>query len=1038
MNLTQDNIKKGVINGTNQKDVIAIDGNNVSSKKLTIKAGNGDDEINAKNFDGTLYVYAGLGNDKIKAGKGTNYLYGESGYNVFTLAGGPQNTIISAGKGIVHIDFTEIQQKFNIPLSIICYFKYVNDYFKRVNNDLKIIIREDTTVTLKDFYKQRGQFFIGYSDSIAYDLRKLSFITDLQGAKSPNSSGSTLDDYIKGDKRNNIIKGGDGNDIIIGGVGNDKLYGEAGNDYIEGGEGNDTLYAGEGAEKTLWAGDGNDVVYGSNTGIDEIDGGAGNNKLYGKKGENTYYYWAGGNDTIYLEDGSSTNLILEDFTISGKEKIGNDLKIYLDDGYGTNSHIVLKNFFNIKGIGETISVYTGNSDESIPYVFDEYFNPDLNLFDYRISGKGTIKGTQYNDDIEGSQKADKIYAINGYDSIAGLFGNDTIYAGESSSTVFFSNNHGKDKLYGDFAKLHFDSLNSFDQLTFKKVGDDLVINHTANDSATLVGYFANKSFAEYIGVGKKITQEKELSVLLEDYENHFTYNKGDGSVKFYSLPNSKNNVNLQGFTIDDLKNMKITKSGNNLVFSGLGGKNGKITVVDYFKDGINVNLQLNGEAIESLNEIMRDNIGGMSSTKFTGTIFNEVVTGTSGNDVIKTKDGHDTINASNGNDIVYAGTGNDVINYEGSIGNTKLYGESGNDTIIGGDKNDYINGGAGNDSINGYSGDDKLYGDKGNDYIYGEAGKDTIDGGDGNDYIYGGNDDDSIKGGAGNDTIYGEAGQNTIYGGKGDDCIYIRTESSETSKNLIHGDTGNDTINAEKGSYNKLYGDTGNDCISVLSASTNNYINAGDGHDWIDIYSVNNEIYAGKGNDTISLYSNAKNSKVNAGAGNDIINMNAIDIEVEGGAGNDTYNINAGNGEIEDSAGNDTYYLNELDSVFVIDDSKGKDTLILSRDREHSYLLFDVSVNNKGKINNIKDIDLYILLDGGEDKGVIIEDYFGSGCIERIETSDGYYVTKDQMNSVAQEVAAWLVENGISSFGECPSDQKEDLLQIYQVINWQK
>ena len=80
-----------------------------------------------------------MGNDRIKAGKGTNYLYGESGYNVFTLAGGPQNTIISAGKGIVHIDFTEIQQKFNIPLSIICYFKYVNDYFKRVNNDLKII-----------------------------------------------------------------------------------------------------------------------------------------------------------------------------------------------------------------------------------------------------------------------------------------------------------------------------------------------------------------------------------------------------------------------------------------------------------------------------------------------------------------------------------------------------------------------------------------------------------------------------------------------------------------------------------------------------------------------------------------------------------------------------------------------------------------------------------------------------------------------------------------------------------------------------------
>ena len=126
--LTQDNIKKGVINGTNQKDVIVIDGNNVSSKKLTIKAGNGDDEINAKNFDGTLYVYAGMGRDIIYASQGNNYLYGESGVNTFVVNPSRNNTVISVGKGAAIIDFTNVEfvdDKFFSG-------KFVDDNFVRV------------------------------------------------------------------------------------------------------------------------------------------------------------------------------------------------------------------------------------------------------------------------------------------------------------------------------------------------------------------------------------------------------------------------------------------------------------------------------------------------------------------------------------------------------------------------------------------------------------------------------------------------------------------------------------------------------------------------------------------------------------------------------------------------------------------------------------------------------------------------------------------------------------------------------------------
>ncbi|MEP3890983.1 MAG: M10 family metallopeptidase C-terminal domain-containing protein [Hellea sp.] len=83
--------------------------------------------------------------------------------------------------------------------------------------------------------------------------------------------GSSFDDIITGDAKNNRLEGRSGNDTLIGGDGNDRLMGGDGNDTINGGNGVDTIYGQSGNDTLIGAG-GNDFFFGSDGG-DVIHGG---------------------------------------------------------------------------------------------------------------------------------------------------------------------------------------------------------------------------------------------------------------------------------------------------------------------------------------------------------------------------------------------------------------------------------------------------------------------------------------------------------------------------------------------------------------------------------------------------------------------------------------------------------------------------------------------------------------------------------------------------------------------------------------------
>ena len=1063
-NLTQNDLKKGVLKGTNEADIINIDANVVGlmDKKITVKAGNGNDNIDITNHYGKFYAYAGMGSDTLSAGKGKNYLYGESGTNTFKFGTNDGDTVINAGKGKAIIDFSgvsSLRDEFFEEVTI-------NDKFKRNGNDLiiKPVTGYDKTVTIKDFYKSSGEFIIKYQiwENSAwadkyYDLRDLRLTTNIADLKSANYTGGRLSEEIIGDARNNTIKGVGGGDAINAGDGNDKIYGGNnspnminGFDWLIGGNGNDTIYGNDGFN--MLQGDaGNDVIYGGKD-DDIIAGGDGNNKLYGKQGKNSYMF-EGGNDTIYLEKDSETILLLNGYDVKNRIKQGNDVLINLEKTQLNgeklevidSGSILLKNFFKVTDVVETITTYKNSTQAPLDEI--DLFPSDEQYF--QANGKGTIKGTAYNDDFTGSEKADKIYANGGYDFIDPWSGNDKIYLDNSRADVLFYTGDGKDTIYGGTSNLTFEDV-SLDKLKYERVKNDLIIKYSEDDSVTLSEYFNNKKTdVKYIynknGIGSELSDILYGYASMPGYENEVKYEVGDGNVKFYAMPDiEENSINFKGEF--DLSQIQKTKKGNDLILSNFGGKKGdKITIGDYFKNGINIIIKENNAFYFDLNDVMVETHGTIETSKFTSSIMNDLLVGTTNNDIIKTKDGHDTIEGSSGLDTVYAGSGNDFISYQGYFDfGKKLYGDDGNDTILASNDIDTIYGGKGNDYIQGEAGSDKIYGDADNDYISAGGDFDTVDGGAGSDTIYGGDGKDLLKGGAGNDYIYGDGGANTIYGGAGDDKLYVNSsELKQDGYELVHGDAGNDEIHVQIGSDSKVYGDSGNDRIAVYNGATHNEIYGGAGNDYISVEAQYTEVDGGAGNDVINI--NAHNCEVEAGSGNDIINLAGTNTNVEGGAGNDTYNFNGGIADVEDSAGNDKYIVDSLlnpTNKYIIDDSKGKDTLVINYNKDDIELgKFNVQVNSKGKIYDLDDIDVMFKATG-ENGSVIIEEYFGSGCIERIETADGYYITKAQMQNVAQEVAAWLVENGFDDALECYKNgtdvQQTELSFIYDNINWQQ
>ncbi|MDB5524832.1 MAG: hemolysin-type calcium-binding repeat family protein [Rhizobium sp.] len=152
----------------------------------------GDDSIFGANGDDQ--IYGGDGNDTLRAGLGNDSLYGGSGNDILTLFKG--NEVFDGGGGIDFIDFYYTTKGITIDLA------------------------EDVT-----------NFTIGSKTyQVAY--------TGIEAVY-----GSSHNDKLTGDGKQNLLRGEDGNDRILG-LGDD--------DFISGGNGKDVLIGGAGKDAFLF------------------------------------------------------------------------------------------------------------------------------------------------------------------------------------------------------------------------------------------------------------------------------------------------------------------------------------------------------------------------------------------------------------------------------------------------------------------------------------------------------------------------------------------------------------------------------------------------------------------------------------------------------------------------------------------------------------------------------------------------------------------------------------------------------------------
>jgi Ca2+-binding RTX toxin-like protein len=442
-------------------------------------------------------------------------------------------------------------------------------------------------------------------------------------------------------------------------------------------------------------------------------------------------------------------------------------------------------------------------------------------------------------------------------------------------------------------------------------------------------------------------------------------------------------------------------------------------------------------------------IGGAGNDSLNGGIGNDryVFAPNFGQDTLVDGDGVDTLDLSSIKDnINFDGwaakltAGHNSITWDINVTRIEnIVSGSGNDTIVTLDENNLIDAGAGNDTA--------LTG-SGTDIIYGGAGNDSLDGGQGNDLIFGGQGNDTLIGNGGNDTVYGDQGNDVFmewsatgsdayYGGAGRDTVdystsvantwfYVGASKADSDHVLNNGDI--DTLDSIEviqasttGSDNRIIATDSASGVSVNLTTGAFHANNSDVEQVLGFRNINGSAYA----DT--LIGNELANEISGDAGNDVIRGQGGDDFLYGDAGNDTLDGGTGNDGLVSGSGNDTLIGGHGDDTLI--GGTGNDTylftlgdgrdLVVEQDAtpgNMDRLVFDNSIKQaKIALFQTANGDLQIGYTNSTSDLITIQGQASaSGSIERLELSNGHFMTSNDVNQVIQTMANYANTHGIS------------------------
>ena len=397
--------------GTNFSDYIS--GWEAQSNPHLQKYGfNGNDKIYAK--DGNDYVEGRDGDDYIDGGNGSDKLYGGTGND--TIKAGTD----VAKNGIVYENFIEGGEGDDK-----LYAGGGKDTFhfgENSGNDIIYSANSNDVLTFDSSYNFKDFTYEKYANNLVINTGSISSVELANYFNTKD--GNAIDKIIVGGTEYSII---------------DNLYFD-----INGTNKKDTIITSIGTN-TITAGLGNDY----------IDATKGNNTIIINKGD--------GNDTILVGSNSSTNIQFETPENFGYnlsfEKIGNNLEItrsYYEMGVvDTNPDniptetTVLKNYFATDKKGNYVQPNLAINGTELSKILNNDMNYNYIQVEGSLKKANKIDLRKYDDfnfNVDGGNKNDKIYLSGGNHRIYSGAGNDDVVVNNNGSNTY-SYTSGSDEYY---------------------------------------------------------------------------------------------------------------------------------------------------------------------------------------------------------------------------------------------------------------------------------------------------------------------------------------------------------------------------------------------------------------------------------------------------------------------------------------------------------------------------------------------------------------------------------------------------------------
>ncbi|CAN7520113.1 hypothetical protein LJR219_003650 [Phenylobacterium sp. LjRoot219] len=728
---------------------------------------------------------------------------------------------------------------------------------------------------------------------------------------NPNANnlltGTVGADTLDGQGGADTLSGGQGDDLLLGGEGADSLMGELGHDILQGGGGDDTLQGAVGND-LLEGGDGNDLLQHSGlSGVDTLRGGDGADTLTANNlilnGSQLYGDFAGsvfdgGAGVDYLQFAGPVTFRGELTSVEGLAFLpafsttagGNTV---VAQPAALTMRASAFDFTTVRGPGGQVTLEVDASDHEAVDLSGVAFEGGAPI-------NFAITGSDANDTIIGTSRADDLDGEDGDDVLTGGAGADTfeLSEGHDRITDFVK---GTDKL--DLSDYGFDGFASL-QPYLSVVGGDTVLSIPyggTTHTTTLVGV-TGLTAGDFLFPTEPVENEgTEVADLLP------------GGVGDDLLDGLGGDDTLSGFAgADTLRG----GGGDDLLTPGAGadvvdGGAGVDRLVFTGATPVNVNLGLSGAQNTGAGSKTISNVEYLTGTAGSDTLTGDAaanwlwgaggaadsLNGAAGDDLLTVGAGAHTLVGGAGEDAV-ALTAAGAVNVSLAVLGAQTTGQglmtfSGVERLSGTLLGDSLSGNAAANVLAGAAGGDSLAGGGGNDLLLGDGAIDVARPGDGgaitvtndtgvsgNDSLSGGDGGDTLIGGGGNDLLTGGLGGDSLVGGAGADIAAYDAASVGVTGDLLAGTATGDGADTLSG-VEHLSGSAFNDTLRGDSGA--NSLAGGAGADSLDGREGNDALTGGAGRDLL-----------NGGDGDDALSGGADDDRLTGGAGDDRLDGGAG------------------------------------------------------------------------------------------------------------------------------------------------